>query len=56
MRWKTAYRSFYYETPDAPEDIVLDPKRAANLPALEPGDIVRTDDSARHVRQRLIQN
>ncbi|WP_324751749.1 isochorismatase family cysteine hydrolase [Roseovarius sp. Pro17] len=31
MNWKTAYRSFYYETADAPEDIVLDPKRTALL-------------------------
>ncbi|MEI4263312.1 cysteine hydrolase family protein [Roseovarius sp. D0-M9] len=31
MSWKTAYRSFYYETADAPEDIVLDPGRTALL-------------------------
>lgn len=31
MSWKTAYRSFYYETAEAPEDIVLDPKRTALL-------------------------
>lgn len=31
MSWKTAYRSFYYETADDPEDIVLDPKRTALL-------------------------
>ncbi|MCQ0093567.1 cysteine hydrolase family protein [Roseovarius sp. M141] len=31
MSWKTAYRSFYYETAEPPEDIVLDPKRTALL-------------------------
>lgn len=31
MSWKTAYRSFYYETAEEPEDIVLDPKRTALL-------------------------
>ncbi|MCZ4351686.1 cysteine hydrolase [Roseovarius aestuarii] len=31
MSWKTAYRSFYYETADEPDDIVLDPKRTALL-------------------------
>ncbi len=31
MSWKTAFRSFYYETADAPEDIVLDRKRTALL-------------------------
>lgn len=31
MTWKTAYRSFYYETADEPEDIVLDPGRTALL-------------------------
>lgn len=31
MTWKTAYRSFYYETADAPEDIRLDPERTALL-------------------------
>ncbi len=31
MSWKTAYRSFYYETAEAPEDIKLDPKRTALL-------------------------
>lgn len=31
MSWKTAYRSFYYETAEAPDDIVLDPKRTALL-------------------------
>ncbi|UXX81726.1 cysteine hydrolase family protein [Roseovarius pelagicus] len=29
--WKTAYRSFYYETADAPDDIVLDAKKTALL-------------------------
>ena len=29
--WKHAYRSFYYETADPPEDIRLDPKRTALL-------------------------
>ena len=29
--WKTAYRSFYYATADAPDDIVLDPKTTAVL-------------------------
>lgn len=31
MSWKTAYRSFYYETADEPEDIALDPERTALL-------------------------
>ena len=31
MSWKTAYRSFYYETAEAPEDIKLEPKRTALL-------------------------
>ncbi len=31
MSWKTAFRSFYYETAEAPEDIVLDPKCTALL-------------------------
>lgn len=31
MSWKTAYRSFYYESAEAPEDIVLNPKRTALL-------------------------
>lgn len=31
MSWKTAYRSFYYETADEPEDIVLDPATTALL-------------------------
>ncbi len=29
--WKHAYRSFYYETADAPEDIVLEPAKTALL-------------------------
>lgn len=29
--WKKAFRSFYYETADDPEDIVLEPKRTALL-------------------------
>ena len=29
--WKNAYRSFYYETADAPEDIRLDPRKTALL-------------------------
>ena len=29
--WKTAYRSFYYETADLPEDIVLSPDKTALL-------------------------
>ena len=29
--WKTAYRSFYYETAGPPEDIVLDPAKTALL-------------------------
>ena len=29
--WKTAYRSFYYETADLPEDIVLSPAKTALL-------------------------
>ncbi|MDH3388534.1 MAG: cysteine hydrolase [Gammaproteobacteria bacterium] len=29
--WKNAYRSFYYATADAPDDIVLDPSRTALL-------------------------
>ena len=29
--WKTAYRSFYYDTADPPEDIELDPKKTALL-------------------------
>ena len=29
--WKNAYRSFYYETAEAPEDIVLDPAKTALL-------------------------
>lgn len=31
MSWKTAFRSFYYETADAPEDIVLPPGETALL-------------------------
>lgn len=31
MSWKTAYRSFYYETAEEPEDIILAPKRTALL-------------------------
>lgn len=31
VSWKTAFRSFYYETADAPEDIVLDPSSTALL-------------------------
>lgn len=31
MSWKTAYRSFYYQNADAPDDIVLDPKHTALL-------------------------
>ena len=31
MTWKTAHRSFYYETADEPEDIRLDPKTTALL-------------------------
>ncbi len=31
MSWKTAYRSFYYETADAPDDIDLRPERTALL-------------------------
>ena len=31
MSWKTAYRSFYYETAEEPEDIVLNPDRTALL-------------------------
>lgn len=31
MSWKTAYRSFYYETAEEPEDIRLDPKTTALL-------------------------
>ena len=29
--WKKAFRSFYYETAEDPEDITLDPKRTALL-------------------------
>lgn len=29
--WKKAYRSFYYQTAEDPDDIVLDPKRTALL-------------------------
>ena len=31
MTWKTAYRSFYYETAEPPADIVLDPATTAVL-------------------------
>ena len=31
MNWKTAYRSFYYENAEEPEDIVLDPVKTALL-------------------------
>ncbi|RYH07860.1 cysteine hydrolase family protein [Tropicimonas sp. IMCC6043] len=31
MSWKTAYRSFYYETAEEPEDIVLPPSETALL-------------------------
>ncbi|MEM9845401.1 MAG: isochorismatase family cysteine hydrolase, partial [Pseudomonadota bacterium] len=31
MNWKTAHRSFYYETAEAPEDIMLDPQTTALL-------------------------
>ncbi|SFC09273.1 cysteine hydrolase family protein [Tropicimonas isoalkanivorans] len=31
MSWKTAFRSFYYETADEPEDIVLPPEETALL-------------------------
>ncbi|QIE55992.1 cysteine hydrolase [Pikeienuella piscinae] len=31
MSWKTAYRSFYYETAEEPEDISLAPERTALL-------------------------
>ncbi|MEM8759563.1 MAG: cysteine hydrolase family protein [Pseudomonadota bacterium] len=31
MSWKTAYRSFYYEGAEEPEDIVLDPAKTAVL-------------------------
>lgn len=31
MTWKTAYRSFYYEGADDPEDIALDPAKTAVL-------------------------
>ena len=31
MNWKTAYRSFYYATAEAPEDISLDPAETALL-------------------------
>ena len=31
MSWKTAYRSFYYETAEEPEDIALSPRRTALL-------------------------
>jgi biuret amidohydrolase len=29
--WKTAYRSFYYENAEAPEDIILAPNKTALL-------------------------
>ena len=31
MDWKTAFRSFYYETADLPEDIKLNPVSTALL-------------------------
>ncbi|MDP4065806.1 Isochorismatase family protein YecD [Rhodobacteraceae bacterium IMCC1933] len=31
MSWKTAYRSFYYENAEEPEDIVLEPEKTALL-------------------------
>lgn len=31
MNWKTAYRSFYYENAEEPDDITLDPKTTALL-------------------------
>ncbi|WP_424934344.1 cysteine hydrolase family protein [Amaricoccus macauensis] len=31
MNWKTAYRSFYYETAEEPDDITLDPASTALL-------------------------
>ncbi|QIE46298.1 cysteine hydrolase [Pseudohalocynthiibacter aestuariivivens] len=49
--WKTAYRSFYYETAEAPDDIVLDAKTTALLVIdiqntyLEPPE--DTDEAAR---------
>ncbi len=31
MNWKTAYRSFYYQNAEAPEDIILPPEKTALL-------------------------
>ena len=31
MNWKTRYRSFYYTNAEAPDDIILDPKKTALL-------------------------
>ncbi|MGV6848948.1 MAG: cysteine hydrolase family protein [Marinibacterium sp.] len=66
MNWKTSFRSFYYETADAPEDIVLDPVETALLvidiqntyvaPKDEPGENTRWAPFFDRMRDVVIPN
>ena len=44
--WKTAYRSFYYATAEAPDDIVLAPQKTALLVIDIQNTYLEVDDDA----------
>lgn len=64
--WKTAYRSFYYETAEPPDDIVLAPERTALLvidiqntymePSSDPGEAARWQPFYDRMNQTVIPN
>ncbi|MCO8146367.1 cysteine hydrolase [Rhodovulum tesquicola] len=66
MSWKTAFRSFYYETADAPEDIVLPPAETVLLvidiqntylePKDTPGENTRWQPFFDRMREVVIPN
>ena len=49
--WKTAYRSFYYETAEAPEDIVLEPQKTALLVIDIQNTYLEADSNAHEARR-----
>jgi biuret amidohydrolase len=51
MNWKTAYRSFYYQNAEAPEDIILPPEKTALLIIdIQNTYITPTDDAVENSR------
>lgn len=66
MNWKTAYRSFYYQNAESPEDIVLQPDKTALLiidiqntyitPANDPTEATRWQPFYDRMNQQVIPN